>query len=279
VANPKRIAILTESKAVYHSRSYFLALLIECWQAAGIEVVLLFGAEQFVPADILILHVDMTVIPEAYCTLARRYPLVINGGVTDISKRAVSSQILGPEDPYSGPVIVKTNLNAGGIPERTLAWRTPWRRLTGKILKNLPWALTGALHPHAYPVFPDLHSVPRLAWRNPRLVVEKFRPEREGELYCVRHWVFFGDREFNYRAFSPEPVVKAGNTVHREWKMPVPDELRALRTKLGFEYGKFDYVVVDGETLLLDANRTPTILPGKGKVLAEELADGLHAFL
>ena len=286
VSSTKKIAVLTQSKDDFESRYYFLALLAECWKEAGIEIVMLHGTEHFVPADALILHVDMTVIPETYLDFARRYPVVINGRVTDISKRKVSTHIVGPEDPHAGPVIVKTNLNAGGIPERLLERKreryNPWRRLTGKILRKLPWALSGALHPYAYPIFPDSRSVPRLAWRNPRLVVEKFLPEREGEFYCVRHWLFFGNQEFNYRAFSPEPIVKAGNTVHREWGIPVPEDLRALRTKLGFDYGKFDYVIVDGETLLFDANRTPTIIPnnpGKGKVLAEELADGLHAFL
>jgi hypothetical protein len=286
VSKAKKIAVLTQNKDDFESRHYFLAMLIECWQEAGIEIVLLHGTKEFVPADILILHVDMTVTPEEYLSLASRYPVVINGRVTDISKQKVSTHIIGQKDPHDGPVIIKSNLNAGGIPERILE-RTrergnPWRRLKGTIMRKLPWSLTGALNPHDYPIFPDSGSVPLLAWRNPRLVVEKFLPEREGDFYCVRHWLFFGDQEFNYRVFSHHPIVKAGNTVHREWGIPIPDDLRAIRTKLGFDYGKFDYVVVDGETMLFDANRTPTIIPdnpGKGKVLAEELADGLHAFL
>ena len=38
---------------------------------------------------------------------------------------------------------------------------------------------------------------------------------------------------------------------------PVPEELRQTRRQLGFDYGKFDYGVVNGEVVLYDANRTP----------------------
>ncbi|MDD2337665.1 MAG: hypothetical protein PHD01_13935 [Geobacteraceae bacterium] len=281
MAGPKKIAVLTQSKEEFESKNYFLALLVERWKETGIEVVILHGSEHYVPADALILHVDLTVIPEAFSSLASRYPVVINGLVTDISKRRVSSNILGPKDPHAGPVIVKTNLNAGGTPERLVEWSNPWRRLTGKILRKLPWALTGILNPYAYPIFPDIRSVPRLAWRNSKLVVEKYRPEREGDFFCVRHWLFLGNQEFSYRALSYDPIVKAENTVHRERGIPVPESLRSLRTKLSFDYGKFDYAVVDGEVILYDANRTPTIAPNalnRGKVLAQELADGLNPF-
>lgn len=286
VSSSRKIAVLTQSKDDFESRYYFLALLAECWKEAGIEIVMLHGTEHFVPADALILHVDMTVIPDTCRSFARRYPVVINGRVTDISKRKVSTHIVGPEDLYDGPVIVKTNLNSGGITEKLLERKrekgNPWRRLKGKIQKKLPWTLTGNLNPHEYPIFPDSRSVPPRVWRNQRLVVEKFLPEREGDFFCIRHWLFFGDQEFNYRAFSHHPIVKAGNTVHRERGIPVPEELRALRTKLGFDYGKFDYAVVAGECVLFDANRTPTIAAddtGKGKALAEDLMAGLYPFL
>ena len=38
---------------------------------------------------------------------------------------------------------------------------------------------------------------------------------------------------------------------------PVPDELRRIRQEMGFDYGKFDYGVVNGEVVLYDVNRTP----------------------
>ena len=61
------------------------------------------------------------------------------------------------------------------------------------------------------------------------------------------------------RLVSSRPIVKAANIVRRDYDLPIPDKLRAMREELGFDYGKFDYVVADGEVALLDANRTPTV--------------------
>ena len=62
----------------------------------------------------------------------------------------------------------------------------------------------------------------------------------------------------------------------------VPDELRQIRRELKFDYGKFDYTMVDGRPVLFDANRTPTIgrFPkARYLPLAETLAGGLDSFL
>jgi hypothetical protein len=40
----------------------------------------------------------------------------------------------------------------------------------------------------------------------------------------------------------------------------IPDELRRLRREMGFDFGKFDYGIVDGRVVLYDANRTPVML-------------------
>jgi hypothetical protein len=62
----------------------------------------------------------------------------------------------------------------------------------------------------------------------------------------------------------------------------VPDELREMRKSLGFDFGKFDYAIVDGRVVLYDANRTPAV----GNFSREQfmprirlLAEGLNAFL
>jgi hypothetical protein len=76
--------------------------------------------------------------------------------------------------------------------------------------------------------------------------------------------------------------VKAGSILARE-PVPVPDELRAERQRLGFDYGKFDFVVRDDRPILFDANRTPSSPPPP--VTAEltasnaNLARGLDAWL
>ena len=56
-------------------------------------------------------------------------------------------------------------------------------------------------------------------------------------------------------------MVKGYNGFNYE--MIEPDEsIRKFRRDLGFDYGKFDYVVHEGETVLLDINPTPTYADG-----------------
>jgi hypothetical protein len=50
----------------------------------------------------------------------------------------------------------------------------------------------------------------------------------------------------------------------------VPDELRQRRHELGFNYGKFDFVLHQGKANLLDANKTP----GRPRNLMNLLAEG-----
>jgi hypothetical protein len=243
-----------------------------------VEVVVLRGPEHYEAADVLVLHVDLTVVPQEYLDFCARYPIVVNGRVRDISKRKISKNLLGPKDHYTGAVIVKANLNYGGVPE--LKMQRPGR-LSRMWNKYLPWSITGILSPSAYPVFSSVAEVPKAVWRNRRLVVEKFRPEREGDYYCLRQWIFLGDRGVSQRLVSLNPIVKFPNEVHREYGPPVPESLREMRSRLGFDYGKFDYVVVDGEVILLDANRTPALggSDGWAQNMAAELAGGLPSFL
>ena len=74
----------------------------------------------------------------------------------------------------------------------------------------------------------------------------------------------------------------SGRRVLRRVPVPVPEELRAWRHRLGFDYGKFDFVVRDGVPILLDVNRTPTVPPNLTDAVRRgqgELARGIEAFL
>jgi len=66
-----------------------------------------------------------------------------------------------------------------------------------------------------------------------------------------------------------------------QWPVAVPDELRAERSRLGFDYGKFDFVVHEGRAILLDANRTPSAPPPSPEVDASNvhLAGGIDSLL
>lgn len=71
------------------------------------------------------------------------------------------------------------------------------------------------------------------------------------------------------------------NAILASETIAVPEELRAERHRLGFDYGKFDFVVRDGVAILLDANKTPW-MPGAAPGFAAaipNLAGGIDAWL
>ncbi|HZC79491.1 MAG TPA: hypothetical protein VE258_17175, partial [Ktedonobacterales bacterium] len=112
--------------------------------------------------------------------------------------------------------------------------------------------------------------------------VERFLPERNARGdYFSRHWVFFGDRDRSLRLRSRVPIIKSGDALERE-EIPVPDELRAWRERLGFDFGKFDYVRHGGRFVLLDVNRTPSLpayADAEVAVAQDHLAQGLESML
>ena len=67
-----------------------------------------------------------------------------------------------------------------------------------------------------------------------------------------------------------------------QWDDYTRGALRAWRARLGFDYGKFDFVVRDGEPVLFDVNRTPTMASNLSAALEAgmgELARGMAAFV
>ena len=156
---------------------------------------------------------------------------------------------------YSGPVIVKTNANFGGLRERQQKLQ---RHPQSDIEIQRPWRRVEWLE--EYPRFSSLSEVPQGVWRNDKLVVEKFLTEQNqsGE-YALKIWVFLGNQEVYYQSFSDEPIIKGHNTRRREFLDPgdVPESIRRTRTKLGFDFGKFDFSISDSEAALYDVNPTP----------------------
>lgn len=246
--------------------TYLLGLLMAEWRRMGFEVQVLRGIDKYVPADLLIPHLDLTVIPPSYLSFMQRYPRVINASVVDISKSRVSSNLLERNASYRGPAIVKTDLNFGGVPELRLRSRrraglaeyvdklaaSIGKKLTGEV----PWRYVKQLKTSEYRIFPAFRDVPSSIFKNRHLVVERFLPERVDGSYAVRYYWFCGDREISYRLISAQPIIKVSNAIRLE-EVAVPPELRLMRRRLGFEFGKFDYVVKDDEVVLFDANRTP----------------------
>jgi hypothetical protein len=256
----KQIAILIHKHDTFEKIAYFLNDIAETWREEGLLVTVLNGPGPRVEADLAILHVDLTVVPPDYLEFVRRYPVVINGRVVDISKRRINTNLVRRGDGYQGSVIVKTNQNCGGEMEARLVRNGPLRhRITQRLRERLPWGWRSSLSTSDYRIFDSVNQVPRIVWFNPDLVVERFRPERRDDYYCLRTWFFLGDQETNSISYSKQPIVKSNNVHHREVVNEVPDELRKIREDLGFDYGKFDYAIVDDRVVLYDANHTPTL--------------------
>lgn len=236
-------------------RNYVLSLLAESWRAQGISVTV--GPIGRLEADVGILHVDATTVP-AGCLPAN--PLgrpILNAGALDISKRRISGNLLARNSDHAGPVIVKTNANCFGTRESKQLSRFSPKRLRKRLAKILPWQWVRELPRGTYPILDSLPEVPDWVWQREDLVVERFLPEIENGEFVLRSWLFLGDQDYVVKVYCPEPIVKAGRASHHEPLDSVPQSLRARRAQLGMDYGKFDYVMIGGEAVLLDANTTP----------------------
>lgn len=287
------IALITHDSDNFHGRLYLAKLMMRRWERRGLRTVLVNLESGFIPADVALLHVDLSVVPQAYLELADRYPKVLNRRVVDIRKSRFSTLRVDRSGPDPGAVIVKTDCNAGGWPERREAClrmmgesaRGPRRertayRLALELESRRPLRRRRMFEVGRYPVYAERRFVPDAVWDNPNLVVERFIVERHGLEYYCRHWLFLGNREVCRRAISSEPVVKATAKIE-PLADPVPERLRALRDQLGFDYGKFDYGIADGEVVVYDVNRTPgaTSQPRRHAEAVSILSEGILDYL
>ncbi len=279
--------MVTRRVAVYLGRRdqltplYILSFICDRWRRAGIEVVLLDDPSRRVDAEVAIVHVDATRRPAAYDALLEHYPRVINGRVRDISKRHISANLLSPATTYRGPVIVKTDTNCFDLPDSRPRRRRvgTLRRLMSRVATRLLRITVGDIRrTRSYPIFETPGRVPWHVWRDRRLVVEKFLPERSDDLYCLRSWMFFGTREKVSLHRSANPVVKRVNFIESEFITEVPEVIREARRRFGFDYGKFDFVLHEGQAVLLDTNSTPGC-GGQSTPRLEAIADELAAGL
>ena len=269
-------------------RSYRIWHYAQHWTQWGIDVQFVQGPDARIEADLLIPHIDLSVFPQEYRPLLSSTSMVINRHLVDIRKSAFSRNLVSLDDEYDGPVIVKTNCNYGGQPEKHALRRLPLhRRISStwqqgmRILRQ--FASTGslsklayarALCPHGYPVYPSKRQVPSVAFKNPDLVVERFLPEKEGRSYYLRSYAFLGSEGLTVRFRSEHPVVKGINSRDPEF-VPVHESIVAARHALGLDFGKLDYVIHDGQAVLLDVNSTPTF----GRVLSSEMREKISSRL
>ncbi len=276
-----RIAVVTHEHDRFVRRSllrgrwsyYLLYDLLRVLEERGHGVRVVRGLGSTVEADAAIAHVDCSRTPEAYRDFVGSFPVSVNGDVADITKRAVSGALLERGTDWEGPVILKSDLNYRGIPER--------RHNESAERDGRDPPHPGAVEVDGYRVLDAVSEVPDRCWESDAWVVERFVPEADPEGHAMRTWVFAGQADRCLRHVAPEPLVKAEDIVRSE-PVPVPEELRAERDRLGFDFGKFDYVVHDGRAILLDANKTPGTRPSLRRAVREgasPLPDGLEGML
>jgi hypothetical protein len=282
----RRIAILMHERDNDRiARRYVVSLLAEHWREDGHEVVFLYGTGRSVAADLVLVHVDLSVVPDSYLAFANRYPVVLNGRIRDIRKSGFAADLVVQDgDGYEGPVIVKSELNYGGLPERrriaggrlTRAWQGLLTRA------GVPWPPPWMHGPATYRVFDRYGDIPAALLGNPGHVVQKFLPERDGDTYCVRNFSFLGERTSCVLLRGRHPIVGGASAKVAGRVEPHPD-IVAARERLGFDYGKFDYVVHEGRAVLLDTNKTvgcsPRLVGDEDlRTLRRFRAEGLYAF-
>ncbi|MHC4262568.1 MAG: hypothetical protein ACYSWX_08615 [Planctomycetota bacterium] len=239
---------------------YLVSPMGAMWSSWGCAVRHQFGVAQEADADIVIVHVDLSVVPDEYLEYALKFPCRVNVGLTDIRKSRISRNLVTLDDDFLGPVIVKTDLNHGGTPEVRLgirAARSPGLldRVKGRLGLRNPLLMNG---PHDYCVYERKADVPRAVFDDPSLVVERFLGESATSGFLHRRYLFFGDVEIN-QSWSGRNAVNHGD--HAQEELPtgeVPEELRRLRAELKADFGKIDYAIVDGEAQAFDVNRTPS---------------------
>ena len=282
----KRIVIIFHEQQRHRSVDWYLiSKMAELWRDDGLEVRNVFGVDEFVPADLSILHIDLSVVPEEYLELASRYPITLNGRVRDIRKSSFSKNLLDQHNDYDGKVIVKTDLHYAGVPERGLLLsrrQRLWFRFLRGVAKRSPvgrWLYPLAIEqPTDYRIFDSLMDVPRACFDDPRTVVERFLPEQDGDDYFVLWYFFLGNRSTCFRLASKNPIVNHLTYCSMKKVEPHPDIVR-LRKELGFDYGHFDYVVRGGEAILFDIN---TIVGTQGlketAEVLEHLAAGIYSY-
>jgi len=256
-------------------KKYVVAQLANHWRAWGYTVTI--GPRTALGESLGLLHVDQTRVSPTILPEPNDSSCLLNGKVLDISKSSFSSLRLLPDDRWSGSVIVKSNLNCFGNPERQLR-KAGLAEKIHRTLARRNWQLARRLPYNNYPILHTIDEVPGWVWRRHDLIVERFLPERVGDAYAIRGWLFFGERGYAYRLYSPNPVVKAGNISHFDILDSVPQELQVIRRQLGFDFGKFDYVEVEGRAVLIDINKTPTTVAKQDSPRLRDLAEGIRDF-
>jgi hypothetical protein len=283
-----RIAIICHINHEFSGLKYLISLLADRWAAEGHHIEFVSGYRGFRPADLALLHVDLSVVPRKYVSFARQYPIVLNNKILDIRKSRISPNLVGPNSNYLGQVIMKTDLNAGGYPEYACEWypvkeqRTHmrlWRKLKFNIFGAEPPPMPGK----QYQIFDNIKKIPKKMLSRPGYVIEKFFPEIQDGLYFTRRCYVLGNRAITHRMGNPNPLGGGFAPVF-EW-IDNSAEILNIAKSFRLDYGAIDYTVCEGEANFFDINKTlgVDILENEEvrkniETIVNHLAPGIRAF-
>lgn len=249
----KKLAILHSAGTPRGVSHYLVIKLAEFLAGMDVEIIHLHGTRTYVPADAIFVHVDLSVVPREVALFAQLYPVQINGYALDISKSHFVDGLLDGSEPYPAPVIVKSNLNYGGAPERRNA--STLQRAAARIHRMLlgrPRTLIAAKSD--YRIFSDLADVPR-GYFTPDTIVQKLMLEKAGSKHVLREYIFLGDLHFQNIEHSDSAIINEDEHIECLPFTPHP-RLINMRERLKLDYGKIDFVMIDGEPFIFDANKT-----------------------
>lgn len=244
-ARPK-IAILWHPRNwTFMRKKYLIVQHAALWEQDCMEVRHFRSGKAAVAwADVVIVHMDVSVIDPRLTEALALHPLVLNRGILDIRKATVSDCLLKRDSDWTGPVVVKTNLNREGRPERI--------KLLSAGFKGKWWSQRES----HYLQFDRLKDVPDSIWANSNWVVERqeFQLSREG--YSTTSATFFGDEVSAVTLTSRSSIVKGANAIHWKRLDEIPEEIMRKREHLRLDYGKIDFTVNDRGAHAFDVNKT-----------------------
>ncbi len=276
---PRQLHILS-SPSERFQRIHLISVLDSIWQQTGYTVTR--GPAVAPGADAVIVHTDHSRVPGELLEAVPAGIPVINGKAVDIRKSKVSQMLLDRSSDWAGPVMIKTDANAHGAEEYVYHHIHLARLLKILAARVVPWQWVGELPLRQYPILGHKSQVPDWVWQDDRLVVDRFMPERDGELYVLRLWMFFGDKEYCMKVTGRRPMVKSRDLVSVELMDGVPAGVREVRQRLGLDFGKIDFVLHDAKPHVFDVNKTPTVFlnkQGQPGPYVRSLAHGLEGFL
>jgi len=226
-------------------QKYLIAQHGALWREEGINVRHFRSAKAAIRrSDLVIVHMDVSFIPNRLLEPLAAHPLVLNSRVQEIRKSRISSCLLERGSDWKGPVIVKTDLNCKGKPERLQGVLSGFR---GR------WWARKDTH---YFIFDTVDEVPDWAWEEAAWVVEKQEVEVDLMGFATHSATFFGDEISEVKLSGAHPIVKASNAELCLRLDDVHEEVRRKRQEIGLDYGKIDYTHNDQGVHVFDVNKT-----------------------